>query len=239
MVYQWEIASKWLLSPQVETLEKLTGKDGQKKDGKNGHAARTLELWFFCEFRYVHFSIHVLHELTNFFRKLFHDDESDVEEVKKKLLVCWLSGFKFFFWHVQLETRDVVVMILSYEIFHAWVDPQMSQVSRGFTRFPGWWAELLRMLLQVCFHRPSKISIENGPQVAGYASSSCWWLLALWLLPGYWNFPVLRLVSLWRWRYSMWSQYFHFAEVVQGCFQRQALKGNSWWDVHRHREKFS
>ena len=96
MVYQWEIASKWLLSPQVETLEKLTGKDGQKKDGKNGHAARTLELWFFCEFRYVHFSIHVLHELTNFFRKLFHDDESDVEEVKRKLSVCWLSGFKFF-----------------------------------------------------------------------------------------------------------------------------------------------
>lgn len=41
-----------LIPAMVETLEKLTGKDGQKKDGKNGHAAR----------------------------KLFHDDESDVEE---------------------------------------------------------------------------------------------------------------------------------------------------------------
>lgn len=140
---------------------------------------------------------------------------------------CWFVDFQVssFFWHVQLETRDVVVMILSYEIFHAWVDPQMSQVSRGFTRFPGWWAELLRMLLQVCFHRPSKISIENGPQVAGYASSSCWWLVALWLLPGYWNFPVLRLVSLWRWRYSNVKSIFPFRRGRAGLLPETSTEG--------------
>lgn len=71
---------------QVETLEKLTGKGGQKKDGKNGHAARTLKRWFFGELR--HAPIHSSHEPTNFSRKPDHEDESDAEEVNRKWLVC-------------------------------------------------------------------------------------------------------------------------------------------------------
>ena len=239
MVYQWEIASKWLLSPQVETLEKLTGKDGQKKDGKNGHAARTLELWFFCEFRYVHFSIHVLHELTNFFRKLFHDDESDVEEVKRKLLVCWLSGFKFFLTCTTRNKRRCCHDLVIWDISCLSGSTDVPSLKRFHT--------ISRMVSRVAADAVAGVASIVHPKFP-LKTALKWQGMHHPLAGGWWHCGFCLVIGIFQccaWLACddggtpMWSQYFHFAEVVQGCFQRQALKGNSWWDVHRHWEKFS
>ena len=79
-----------------------------------------------------------------------------------------LLTFRFqFFWemYMQLESREMLWswsrLVRYFMLVHSSLRcPKSQEVSQDF---PGWWAELLRMLLQVCFHWPSKISIENGP----------------------------------------------------------------------------
>ena len=89
-----------------------------------------------------------------------------------------------------------MVMISSGQIFHACSScslrcPKSQEVSHDFQ-------DGEQSCCGCCFRCASivhpKFPLKTAPSVAGCASSSCWWLLALWLLPGYWSFPVLRLV---------------------------------------------